>query len=60
MAELNRVFNDYDPKTQSFYKPVAIPADISQITETSREFYTADAKALYDDVYNELPMSIKN
>ena len=60
MAELNRVFNGYDPKAQSFYKPVAIPADIAQITETSRDFHTADAKALYNDVCNELPVSIKN
>ena len=60
MAELNRVFNDYDPKTQSFYKPIAIPAEISKIAATSRDFYTADARALYDDVYNELTVSIKN
>ena len=28
MAELNRVFSDYDTKTQLFYKPIAIPRDI--------------------------------
>lgn len=60
MAELNRVFNDYDTKTQSFYKPTAIPAEMAKITATSREFYTDDARALYDDVYNELPVAIKN
>ena len=31
MAELNRVMSDYDPKTQSFYKPVPIPKELHRI-----------------------------
>ena len=60
MAELNRIDSDYDPKTQSFYKPPSIPEDINKIDSISREGYTADAATLYDEIYNKLSQAIKN
>ena len=60
MAELNRVMSDYDPKTQSFYKPVPIPKEIHRIDEKARTFYVDDAKALYDDTWAKLPIGVKN
>ena len=60
MAELDRIDSDYDPKTQSFYKPPSIPEDIGKINALSREAYTNDAATLYDEIYNKLPQSIKN
>ena len=60
MAELNRVMSDYDPKTQSFYKPVAIPKEIHRIDEEARTFYVDDAKAPYDDIWAKLPIGVRN
>lgn len=60
MAELNRVMSDYDPKTQSFYKPVPIPMELHRIDEKARPFYVDDAKALYDDIWAKLPIGARN
>jgi hypothetical protein len=60
MAELNRVMSDYDPKTQSFYKPVPIPKELHRIDEKARTFYVDDAKALYDDIWAKLPIGVRN
>ena len=57
MAELNRVMSDYDPKTQSFHKPVAIPKELHRIDAMARDIYSDDAKALYDDVWAKLGRS---
>ena len=48
MAELERTDSDYDQKTQSYYKPPALPAEIHKIPENSRVLYTNDAATLYD------------
>ena len=60
MAELNRIESDYDPKTQSFYKPISLGDERDKISTDSRSFYVADALTLYDDVMTKLPISIKN
>ena len=54
MAELERTDSDYDQKTQSYYKPPSIPAEIAKIPVNSRELYTADASTLYDEVWAKL------
>jgi hypothetical protein len=57
MAELERTDSDYDQKTQSFYKPPSIPAEIDRIPVDSRELHTADASTLYDEVWVNLSSS---
>ena len=59
MAELVRTDSDYDQKTQSFYKPPALPAEIHKIPENSREFYTDDAATLYNEVWAKLTTSVQ-
>jgi len=60
MAELNRVLSDYDPKTQSFYKPIALPKELNKIDADSRSGYVDAAQAIYDDVWAKLSHSVRN
>ena len=59
MAELERTDSDYDQKTQSFYKPPALPTEFYKIPENSREFYTDDAATLYDEVWAKMSTSVQ-
>ena len=59
MAELERTDSDYDQKTQSYYKPPALPTEIHKIPEKSREFYTDDATTLYNEVWAKLSTAVQ-
>ena len=52
--------SDYDPKTQSFYKPIDISKELDKIEASSRDSYVEDAKAVYDDVWAKLPIAVRN
>ena len=58
MAELNRVLSDYDPKTQSFYKPIALPKELNKIDADSRSGYVDAAQAIYAGIGSLLPSTM--
>ena len=54
------MLSDYDPKTQSFYKPIALPKELNKIDADSRSGYVDAAQAIYDDVWAKLSHSVRN